>query len=86
MDRPYRKTREIMESATRAVNAAKAINTPCQWCKSTSEQIDSLEYQKEQILALIAEWKSASTKLGSGLGNIVDHHVRELEAIVEGDK
>lgn len=26
---------------------------PCQWCRSTSEQIDSLEYEVEQLKALV---------------------------------
>ena len=63
--------------------AAQLRGDLCEWCNSTSAKIDSLEYQLEQINGLIAEWKSASRKCGTGVGNIIDHHVRELEAIVE---
>ena len=31
------------------------MDNPCEWCQSTSEQIDSLEHQVEQLRKTIAK-------------------------------
>ena len=30
-------------------------NTPCEWCVSTSNQIDSIDYENEQLMLVLKE-------------------------------
>lgn len=37
------------------------MSKPCEWCKSTSEKIDSLEYENEQLKKLLRFHEPYST-------------------------
>ena len=54
------------------------INQPCSWCQRTSEKIDSLEYQVEQLTNALELAKT--TIETSALGN---YALRTMEVINE---
>ena len=39
------------------------MSTPCEWCAQTSAQIDSLEYQVDQLQRELRELKAHSARL-----------------------
>jgi glutaredoxin len=46
------------------------MSNPCEWCRSTSEQIDSLEYQTEQQAARIKELEAENETIKALLGEV----------------
>lgn len=63
--------------ATFLIKDSDMPSNPCEWCKNTSEQIDSLEYENEELKKQMDELKASNERqiqfLLGRLASFVEH-------------
>ena len=60
---------------------------PCSWCKSTSEQIDRLEYQVEELKSALSETVDRLKAMAVLYGeSLPEEHMKRYDALIGGEE